>query len=225
MGALKREWDRAQERFLGGFEAARHQLIDFFNDPLAITGLSPTLDAVGDYHRRGACRDFREVDSEGLVPAETGSRSGRGPAQLKAACRQPACPDRLSSSFSLIWDQKELLMKLTIGNSGPPPGNYTAEFITIDATHHEQFGDGMRWSFRVTNGEHTGKTATRVTTTTPTVGNNCGRVLAGLLGRSVKPDEEIDIDLLVGRTYLIVVAETEGGGTRVESIIPPPEAC
>ncbi|HJN12611.1 MAG: hypothetical protein QGG09_11820 [Pirellulaceae bacterium] len=115
-------------------------------------------------------------------------------------------------------------MKLTIGNTGPPPGNYTAKFVAVEESHHDQFGDGLRWVFSVTNGEHAGKAATRVTATKPTAHNNCGKVLAGLLGRSVKPDEEIDIDLLIGRTYLIVVAETEGGGTRVESIIPPPEA-
>ena len=116
-------------------------------------------------------------------------------------------------------------MKLTIGNSGPPPGNYTAKLVAVEESHHDQYGVGLRWGFCVTNGEHAGKTASRVTATTPTVGNNCGKVLTGLLGRCVKPDEEIDIDLLVGKTYLIVVAETEGGGTRVESIIPPPEAC
>ena len=115
-------------------------------------------------------------------------------------------------------------MKLTIVNSGPPPGNYTAKFVAVEESHHDEYGDGLRWEFSVTNGEHAGKTASRVTATTPTARNNCGTVLAGLLGRSVKPDEEIDIDLLVGRTYLIVVAETKGGGTRVESIIPQPEA-
>jgi hypothetical protein len=111
-------------------------------------------------------------------------------------------------------------MLLKVSPGGPPAGNYTTTFAGVESITNEKFGAGLRWKFRITQGPQTGQVAFRTTGVVPTGRNGCGKVLAGLLGRETKVDEEVDVQHFVGRAYLIVVAAAESGGTRVETIVP-----
>jgi hypothetical protein len=116
-----------------------------------------------------------------------------------------------------------MLLKVSAG--GPPAGTYDATFDGVEATQHEEFGAGLRWTWTIVQGPQHGQVASRVTNATPTNKNACGRVLAGLVGRKIEPREEIDVQSFVGQRYLIVVQDAERGGTRVETVIASPPAA
>jgi hypothetical protein len=52
--------------------------------------------------------------------------------------------------------------------------------------------------------------------------NAAGKMLAGLMGKPLTAGEEVDLSQFVGKTYLVIVADTDGGGTRVETVSAPP---
>lgn len=47
-------------------------------------------------------------------------------------------------------------------------------------------------------------------------------MLAGLSGKPLIPGEDHDVEAYVGKKFIIVVVNTDSGGTRVESVSPPP---
>ena len=73
-------------------------------------------------------------------------------------------------------------MKLTVKAGGVPPGSYIAKFLGVEPKE-SQFGPGLTWTFEVVNGPQASCKATAMTQTTPTPGNGCGRLLAGVLGK------------------------------------------
>jgi len=110
---------------------------------------------------------------------------------------------------------------LTVSSGGLPVGNYTGTFAGIEV-HPENkekgYAAGIRWKFTITGGSYAGQVATRITSSTPTPKNNCGKILSGLLGRALTEGEKVDPDQFVG--YMLVVAPGQNGGTRVEAIVP-----
>ena len=112
---------------------------------------------------------------------------------------------------------------LTVSSGGVPVDNYTATFAGVEAqpaNPEKGYAPGLRWKFTVEQGPFQGQTASRVTGASPSPKNGCGKILAGLLGRALKEGERIDITQYVGKRYLIVVAPAQGGGTRVEAVVP-----
>jgi hypothetical protein len=112
-----------------------------------------------------------------------------------------------------------IILKVSAG--GVPAGSYLATFLGIEETNNE-YGAGLRWLFAVLSGPHKGLKTSRITSAAPTVKNSCGKVLSGITGKALTPGEDIDIESLINKTYLIVVGNTESGGTRIESVSPPP---
>lgn len=112
-----------------------------------------------------------------------------------------------------------LVLKVSAG--GVPAGSYLAKFLGYESTTTE-FGDCLRWQFEVVNGQHTGSRTSRITGLSPTTKNACGRVLSGITGKPLTAGEDIDLESFIGRTYWIVVVNTDSGGTKVESVSPPP---
>jgi hypothetical protein len=111
---------------------------------------------------------------------------------------------------------------LTVSSGGVPVGNYTGTFAGVEAQPENKekgYGPGMRWKFAIDNGPYAGQVASRVTGPKPTPKNGCGKMLSGLLGRALKDGEQLDPDQLIGRRYMIVVAASQGGGTRVEAVV------
>ncbi len=111
------------------------------------------------------------------------------------------------------------ILKVTTG--GVPAGSYLARFTGYEETTTE-YGDGLRWQFEPISGPYKGSKTSRITSQNPTMKNACGKILSGLIGKPLTPDQDIDLDSLIGKSYLIVVTNTETGGTRVDTVSPPP---
>jgi hypothetical protein len=115
----------------------------------------------------------------------------------------------------------------TVSSGGVSVGNYTGKFagVEIQPENTEKgYGPGVRWKFTIDAGPCAGQTASRITGGTASPKNGCGKMLSGLIGRAVKEGEQIDVGTFIGKRYMIVVAVSQGGGTRVETIVPMPEA-
>lgn len=113
-------------------------------------------------------------------------------------------------------------MKLKVSRSDVPKGNYIAKFVGVEPfqAKDQQYGPGLKWKWQIDQGQHAGQVASRVTGDSPSPKNSCGAILSGLVGKALQADEEIEPDQCVGRSYLIIVAESKNGGTRVESVSP-----
>ena len=110
---------------------------------------------------------------------------------------------------------------LTISAGGVPAGAYPARFTSVEPTPPDPakgYGPGLKWSWEVLTGPQAGQKASRTTTANPSPKNAAGKIISGLLGRPLQTGENVDVGSLIGRTYLIVVAEGQTGGTRVESV-------
>src|SRR5262245_56187492 len=107
-------------------------------------------------------------------------------------------------------------------NDGPPVGNYKTVFQgteDVPANVEKKYEEGIRFLWRVTEGPFAGKVAKRVTSARVSEANQTGKLLSCLLGRAIKEGEAIDLQQFVGKSYLVVVGPSQGGGTRVESAI------
>jgi hypothetical protein len=113
------------------------------------------------------------------------------------------------------------LMQFTFAdNEGPPAGIYKASFAGVEPTTHDEYGEGARWEFKVSAGEHEGKVSSRTTKRVPGANNLCGRFMAAVIGRQMARGEQVNLAPYVGRIYTIVVADAPNGkGTRVESVV------
>jgi hypothetical protein len=117
------------------------------------------------------------------------------------------------------------LAVFTVTSGGVPAGNYTGSFVGVEPAPpntEKGYGPGVRWKFRIDAGPHSGQTTSRITGPEPSPLNACGKMLAGLAGRPIQPGDQIDPEQYLHKRYMIVVAASQGGGTRVDTIIPVP---
>ena len=114
------------------------------------------------------------------------------------------------------------VLEFEVGNGGgPPAGNYRAEFVGVETTTHEEYGDGLRWSWRVSEGPQKGVIARRITSPKPTTGNAAGRLIAAMTGTTLAGGQKASIRDCVGKVFLVSVQATKSGtGTRVETAMP-----
>jgi hypothetical protein len=116
---------------------------------------------------------------------------------------------------------RKMALQFEIGQSGgPPPGIYRAVFKDVEKTGHDEYGDRLNWLFEVETGDHAGETASRITGPKPTPKNAAGRMISGITGQSLAAGRKLDLVRFVGKTYLLQVAETKNGATRVETVMP-----
>jgi hypothetical protein len=113
-------------------------------------------------------------------------------------------------------------MKLKISTGSVPPGLYAARLTSIEPVTNEQYGPGIQFKFTVARGPFANQAVFRTTGCSPSPKNSLGKLLSGMLGRTLNVDEEIEVDDLVGRDFMVMVGVTETGGSRVESASPPP---
>jgi hypothetical protein len=100
------------------------------------------------------------------------------------------------------------------------PGSYQATFDGVEPTLHDDYGSGVRWKFRIDEGEHAGVLVGRTTKDVATAKNSCGRFLAMVAGCSVHEAAEHDTDDLVGVSGTIVVEQSPSGqGVRVGEFV------
>jgi hypothetical protein len=100
------------------------------------------------------------------------------------------------------------------------PGHYDAVFLGVETLTNE-YGQGLRWRFKIVGGPSSGEIVTRVTRADPTPANSAGRILAGLLGQPLSSGGTFDSDEAVGRCFRIEVCEAPKGGIRVEHVLGP----
>jgi hypothetical protein len=118
------------------------------------------------------------------------------------------------------------MMKFTVQDSGGvPPNIYTnAIFDGIDvvpANVEKGYKPGFRFKFKITEGPHAGAIASRIPGgERPTTRNGLGRFLAELTGVALADGVNYDIEPLIGQKFTIVVKQSDGGGTRVDTVIP-----
>jgi len=112
-------------------------------------------------------------------------------------------------------------LELVVGGSDSvPPGAYKATFLGVERTLHPEYGDGLRFDWKITGGEHAGKIISRTCKPTPTASNQTGKLLAGLRGEQLKAGEKLSLASYIGREYTIVVGiAANGTSTRVESVV------
>src|SRR5262245_49262299 len=112
-------------------------------------------------------------------------------------------------------------MRLRVSDTTVPAGTYVAQFAGVEPKQHKEYGDGLCWKFRISQGPQTGKTTLRFTGPTPSPNSVCGRIVSGLVGRPLKPDEEIEFDSYLGKSFLIIVEPAQRDGlTRVAAVTP-----
>ena len=103
-----------------------------------------------------------------------------------------------------------------------PEGSYYAEFVGNEETKSkfEEDGKAIAWKWKIVqDGDHKGKSASRVTGTKPTPGNGCGKIIVGLLGKTPTASENVSVKDCIGKKYLVQVVRTKDGkGTRVETV-------
>jgi hypothetical protein len=114
---------------------------------------------------------------------------------------------------------------MTVSSGSVPAGSYTGTFAGVEAQPEDKergYAPGVRWKFTINSGPYAGQSVSRITGATPSPKNGCGKILAGLVGRALKEGEQIDPDEFIGKAYMLVVAASQGGGTRVEAVVPMP---
>jgi hypothetical protein len=107
-----------------------------------------------------------------------------------------------------------LVMKVA---SGVPVGAYEGEFSGVEPVEND-YGNGLKWSWKITKGEQAGRMAIRTTGNSPTPKNACGKILNALTGKTLGEGESFKPKDYVGRKYTVMVTAGEKGGTRVETV-------
>ena len=108
-----------------------------------------------------------------------------------------------------------------IAQGGLPAGNYKGKFIGVEPFDHEQYGPGLRWTWEVTEGQHAGATASRITNPNPTTANATGKMIASMTGQTLAGGQNVSVRDCVGKVFMLSVQQTKSGsGTRVESAMP-----
>lgn len=108
-------------------------------------------------------------------------------------------------------------MIMKVVDPSVPAGVYRCGFVGLEEAETE-FGSKYRWIFEVLDGPHAGKQTSGFSSREPNARNKCGTFLCALVGKPPTVDTEIDPYACIGRTYSVVVRDTEGGKqTTVDS--------
>ena len=112
-------------------------------------------------------------------------------------------------------------MKMTMGTGGLPVGSYSARFKKCEEYKEnlDKYGPAVRLVFTVQGGEHDGEEGFAVCSAKLTPRSKLTKFATAIKGGPIAAGDEIDFDDLVGVEGLIVVEETESGGSKVASFI------
>ena len=109
-----------------------------------------------------------------------------------------------------------------------PTGNYVAKLLGFKempaSTMFPDSGPSWVWEFEIVQGEHAGKIASRFTPQKATTNNNLGKMLSEMHGRKLTANDKFDLNMLIGKEYLITVGWNKAGTkTRVIMCSQVPE--
>lgn len=110
--------------------------------------------------------------------------------------------------------------RFTMKPGGIPPGVYKVSFSGVEVSKDQRFGPGLVWQFQVVDGTLTGSKTNRITAAQPTPKNSCGKMIAGLAGRPLQMGDDVDVEQYIGQVYTAIVTDPDGGGSRVEQLMP-----
>jgi hypothetical protein len=120
------------------------------------------------------------------------------------------------------------VMELEWGHGGgesPPVGQYQncdflgVELVPASEKDGKAMEEGVRFRFRVTEGDHKDKVATAIGPVKPTEKNRTGRLLKSM-GVTAQAGTKTSIKDLIGRKFNLVVGLSQGGKPVVEYAFP-----
>jgi len=98
------------------------------------------------------------------------------------------------------------------------PGTYHGRFLGAKQAYHDEFGAGIRWDWKIDQGEYAGATVSRTTQDVASAKNACGQFLELVSGLTLDSAVMYDTDEWIGQTGAVVVeASPTGEGVRVAS--------
>jgi len=108
---------------------------------------------------------------------------------------------------------------------GVPTGSYNATFAGLDpyTENAEKFGEGCLLRFKITSGDQKDEEATRIVSKKFSPKSNLYKFAKALVGRDLVAGESFDFADHIGAKGMVVVSETDGGSTRVETFLKAAE--
>lgn len=115
-------------------------------------------------------------------------------------------------------------MALLVSAGGVPPGQYPATFRGWQQKQN-QFGPGLTFEWQITSGDCAGLKASCMLPM-PSTANKCGRLLAAMLGRPLRANEDVEgaVNGLVHQPFMVTVSQAKSGASMVSDAIPIPTA-
>jgi len=118
------------------------------------------------------------------------------------------------------------MTKFTVSaGGGVAPGSYNAIFAGLDpyTENAEKFGEGCLLRFKITSGEMKDEEGTRICSKKFSPKSNLYKFAKALVGRDLVAGESFDFADHIGVRGMIIVSETDGGSTRVETFLKAAE--
>jgi hypothetical protein len=118
------------------------------------------------------------------------------------------------------------MTKFTVSaGGGVPTGSYNATFAGLDpyTENAEKFGEGCLLRFKITSGEMKDEEGTRICSKKFSPKSNLYKFAKALVGRDLVAGESFDFADHIGVRGMIIVSETDGGSTRVETFLKAAE--
>jgi hypothetical protein len=105
------------------------------------------------------------------------------------------------------------------GNEPLPSGRYRVKLVGIEQTETD-YGDVLKWVFIVLGEPHT---VVGYTPVSGSIGSKCMRWVSALLNRPIAPNEQLDLETLLGRTAIAGIFYRKRNGeeyNEVAELIP-----
>jgi hypothetical protein len=105
--------------------------------------------------------------------------------------------------------------------AGAKPGSYNAVFTGAYELPPREDGPDYGPALICKWKSDCGAEPSAIVSQTPTVKNACGRILAGMLGRQLRTEEEVSWEQFEGKRYMVLVVTNKAGtGTTVAEVSP-----
>jgi hypothetical protein len=136
-------------------------------------------------------------------------------------------------------------MKMRESKFGAPAGVYRAVFKGVSefkgdgkprvGKDGKPMGPAAEWQWEIAGGPYAGQLVGRITAAEPTTKNSCGVLLSGVVGRTLRRDEEADPNQYIGQQHQIVLGPSREDPDKAHVVqvhhldnrppVPPPSAA
>jgi hypothetical protein len=117
------------------------------------------------------------------------------------------------------------MFKFTVKDSGGVPAGIYKNAIfegiePVPANLEKDYKPAYKFTFKIVEGPHAGALATRVPGgERPTTRNGLGKFLSEMTGQPLANGVDYDVEPLIGKPFTLVVKQSDGGGTRVDTVM------